>query len=281
MLTLFRNIFAPPRDLILIVAAAWLGLSLAERRATRHNVTPEALNNLLFASLLAFILGGRIFYAAEHLSAFAQSPLNLISINVTLFDFWGGLIAALITAFVYGQRGGLSLLPTLDAFTPFFATLAVGLGLSHLASGAVFGQETTLPWGINLWSAIRHPTQIYEIIASLGTLGLLWSRKADPKPGGDFLLFAALTSASQLFIAGFRGDTTLIFGGLRAEQIAAWVALALSLVGMEFLKRPAMIEREESPPVLATSPKQLTNRPMAQKKRAQAGKAKTAKSRKE
>src|SRR5581483_5745717 len=166
MLTLFRNIFAAPRDLILILAAAWLGLTLSEKRAARHGVDSNELNNLLFAALLAYIIGGRLFYAAEHLNAFVKSPLSLVSINITLFDMWGALAAAIITGFVYCQRRRLSPLPALDALTPFFATLAIGIGFSHLATGAAFGQETTLPWGINLWSATRHPTQIYEIIAS-------------------------------------------------------------------------------------------------------------------
>jgi len=236
MLTLFRNLLAPPRDLILIVVAAWLGLSLAETRAARYNVNAEALNNLIFASLLAYILGGRVFYAAEHLSAFTQSPLSLISLNITLFDSWGALVAAVITGLAYAQRKKLSLLSTLDALTLFFAALAVGLGFSHLASGAAFGRETSLPWAINLWGAMRHPAQIYEIIASLLTLGLLWFRKANSKPGSDFLLFVALTAASRLIIEAFRGDSTLVFWGLRAAQLAAWIIFAIALFTLELLK---------------------------------------------
>ena len=243
MLALFRNLFAPPRDLILIVAAAWFGLSLAEKRTARYNVNAEALNNLIFAGLLAYIIGGRLLYAAEHISAFAQSPLSLISLNITLFDSWGALAAAIITGLVYAQRKGLSLWSALDALTLFFASLAVGIGFSHLASGAAFGQETNLPWAIDLWGAMRHPTQIYEIIASLLTLGLLWFRKADSKPGSDFLLFAALTSVSRLVIEGFRGDSTLILGGFRSAQIIAWLVLAVSLVALELLK-PRVVPKE-------------------------------------
>lgn len=251
MLALFRNLFAPPRDLILIVAAAWLGLSLAEKRAARYNVNAEALNNLIFASLLAYILGGRLFFAAEHLSAFTQSPLSLVSLNITLFDSWGALAAAIITGLIYGQRKRLSLWSALDALTLFFAALAVGIGFSHLASGTAFGQETSLPWAINLWGATRHPTQIYEIAASLLTLSLLWSRKTDSKPGSDFLLFLALTAVSRLVIESFRGDSALIFGNLRAAQLAAWIILALALAALEFLKPKIspiiLIEKEDAP----------------------------------
>lgn len=236
MVTLIRSWFAPPRDLILLVIAAWLGATLPEKRSARHGLSPQAVNDLIFVGLLAYILGGRLFFAVEHLSAFIQSPLGLISLNIASFDNVGALAAALIAGLAYGWRKQLTLWRTLDALTLFFAALAVGLGFQHLASGAAFGQETNLPWAIELWGTTRHPTQVYEILASLLTLGLLWYRKADSKPGSNFLTFAALTSASRLVIESFRGDSTLVFGGLRLAQIAAWLVLAASLVGLEIPK---------------------------------------------
>lgn len=282
MLTFFRNIFAPPRDLILVVAAAWLGLTLSEKRASRHNVSVETLNNLVFAALLVYLIGGRLFYAVEHIPAFVQSPVSLISLNITLFDYWGALIAAVITGFVYGQRKSLSFWTTLDALTLFFASLAFGLSLSHLASGAAFGQETNLPWGINLWGAARHPTQIYEIIASVLTLGLLWFLKSGSKPGSDFLLFVALTSASRLIIEAFRGDSTLVFGGLRAAQILAWIALAVSLISLEFLRpraTPSAVSAEELLPGKDPKPVKRNKRPQMTAAKSKTSQRKTRRSR--
>lgn len=242
MIAFFRNLFAPPRDLLLILAAAWLGAALSEKRSERHGVSTKALNDLLFIGLLAYILGGRLFFAAEHPAAFIQSPLSLISLNIALFDGWGAFAAAVLAGFAYGQRQQLPLWPTLDALTPFFASLAVGLGFLHLASGSAFGRETNLPWGIDLWGAKRHPTQVYEILASLLTLGLLWFRKADAKSGSNFLIFVALSALSHLAIEAFRGDSMLVLGGLRAGQIMAWLVLLISLIAMEFLK-PKEVER--------------------------------------
>lgn len=230
MLTLFRNLFSPPRDLILIVVAIWAGLYLAEKRSARYGLNNDDLNNIVFFSLIGFLLGGRILFALENLSAFAQSPQSLISLNLDLFDSFGGLAAAIIVALVYGQRRKLSLWPTLDALTPVLAVFAVGLGLAHLASGSAFGKETTLPWGMELWGAVRHPSQIYETLASFLILGLLWFQKAENCPGVQFLSFVALTSSAHLFLEAFRGDSTLVFGGLRLAQIIAWVVLAISLL---------------------------------------------------
>jgi phosphatidylglycerol---prolipoprotein diacylglyceryl transferase len=236
-LSTFQNIFAPPRDLILIIVAAWIGLTLSERRASRHHVNLDSLSNLLLVSLVGFVIGGRVLYALENLSIFAQSPASILSLNTALFDQWGGLIVAAITAFIYGQRTHLPLWQSLDALTPLFAIVAIGIAFSHLASGTAFGKATNVPWAIDQWGALRHPTQVYEIVASLLTLVLIVIQKSTVKPGYEFLLFVALTSASRLVIEGFRGDSTLIFGGIRAAQIAAWLILLAALVGIDYQRR--------------------------------------------
>jgi phosphatidylglycerol:prolipoprotein diacylglycerol transferase len=229
-----------------MVAALWIGLALAEKRSERHGVSKEVLNNIVFYSLFGYILGGRVLYALSNLSAFMKSPLSLFSLNLDLFDPLAALGTALIVGLIYGSRKKLPFWRTLDALTPLFAFLAIGLGLSHLAAGTAFGSPTDLPWGINLWNALRHPTQVYELIASLLIFGWVWLGKADPHPGLLFLTFAALTAGARLFLEAFRGDSTLIFGGLRLAQMVAWVALAAALFVRESIRRLATAESSES-----------------------------------
>ena len=226
MIETFRSLLAPPRHFLLLVAALWIGLTLAEKRTERHGVTKEQLNNLTFNSLIAYVLGGRLSFALSNLSAFSQSPLSILSPNPDLFDPIGGLVAAILVGLIYGQRQKLQLWNSLDALTPIFAMLAVGLHLAHLAAGTAFGSPTTVPWGIDLWNATRHPTQIYELLASLLIFSLLWFRKTDSPPGLLFLTFAALTAGARLFLEAFRGDSTLVFGEFRLAQVVAWVVLA-------------------------------------------------------
>jgi phosphatidylglycerol---prolipoprotein diacylglyceryl transferase len=233
MLTLFRDLFSPPRHMILWVIAAWIGLSLTERRAERHGITRDQINNLTFLSLTAFIIGGRVSYVLQNISAFIKSPLSIISINPDIFDLLGAVTVAVIIAVIYSQRQKISMWDCLDALTPFFAILAIGIGLSHLAAGTAFGKETNLPWGIFLWNANRHPTQIYETLAALATFCLLWFKKQEPRAGILFLSFCALTAGSQLFIQGFRGDSIYIFNGIRQAQITAWICLAIIFILLE------------------------------------------------
>ncbi len=237
MITLFRSLFAPPRHLVLLLAALWLGLYLSEKRVEQHGISKNSLNNIVFYSILGYIIGGRLLFALTNLSAFTESPLSIFSINIDLFDPIGALVTAILVGFVYGQRQKLPLWSTLDSLTPLFAMLTIGLSLSHLAAGTAFGSPTTLPWGIHLWNATRHPSQIYELITSLLVFGLIWFRKADSPAGSDFLLFVALTAGAHLFLEAFRGDSTLIFGGIRRTQVIAWIVLAFAFFTSEVIRR--------------------------------------------
>lgn len=237
MITLFRSIFAPPRHLILVLAALWIGLVLAEKRSARYTLSKDALNNIVYYGLFGYVLGGRLLYVLSNWSIFIKSPLSIFSLNLDLFDPASALVVASLVGLIYGSRQKLSLWLTLDALTPLFASLAVGVALSHLAAGTAFGSPTDLPWGIELWNATRHPSQIYELIASVLIFGVIWFLRTDFPPGTTFLTFSALTAGSRLFLEAFRGDSTLIFGGLRLAQILAWAALAAAFVLSEWLRR--------------------------------------------
>jgi phosphatidylglycerol:prolipoprotein diacylglycerol transferase len=160
-------------------------------------------------------------------------------LNAGLSDPFAGFAVGLIAMLVYGQRAKLSFWNTLDVLTPLLAVMTVGFAVSHIASGEAFGAETNLPWGINLWGANRHPTQFYELIAALAILALLgaWSKIPNVTAGILFLAFVALTAGSRLFLEAFRGDSLVIFGGLRSAQMIAWLVLAAALIGLDVMKR--------------------------------------------
>jgi phosphatidylglycerol:prolipoprotein diacylglycerol transferase len=237
MLEIYRTLFSPPRHLILLLVAAWLGSLLSEKRALRHRLSKDALSNLVFYGLVAFILGGRVFYAVAHFPAFIASPVSLFSLNTDLFDPLGAALSALLAGWTYARRRKLPPWNTLDGLVPFFALLAIGLGLSHLASGAAFGQPTGVPWGINLWNAHRHPSQVYETLAAFVVYSLIWFRRQPSRPGLLFLSFVSMAAASRLFLEAYRGDSSLLFGGFRLAQGIALLVLAGSFILIELRLR--------------------------------------------
>jgi phosphatidylglycerol:prolipoprotein diacylglycerol transferase len=226
---------ALPTPGLAIIAGIWIGLIVSERYAPRFEVDPNQLYNLVFIALIAGIVGARLAYAVRFPAAFAASPLSLLSRDLNLLDPWGGMAVGGLAALVYGQRKGMDFWSTMDALTPGLAVLGVAWGLANLASGNAYGTPTNLPWGIELWGAQRHPTQIYQtLFAALILILILPStRLIGTQPsGGRFLIFVALSAGARLFLESFRGDSVLILGGIRLAQVLAWLILAGSLWGL-------------------------------------------------
>jgi prolipoprotein diacylglyceryltransferase len=215
---------------LLLLIGAYLGLSLAERRLPKGGPNSDQLYNLVFLSLVSGVAAARLAFAIQNFAIFRAAPLSLFSLDAGLLDPFAGIAAALIVSLAYGQRKKLALWPTLDAFTPMLAVLAVFAGLAHIASGAAFGAPTSLPWGVELWGARRHPTQIYEVVAAAGILAWLWRRfgKATP-PGRLFLLFVTTSAGARLVLEAWRGDSALLPGNLRLAQVIAWGVMAAGL----------------------------------------------------
>ena len=223
-----------------IIIGIWLGLSLAERFT--KSIKPNVLYNLVLISLLSGVVGARLGYVLEFPAAFSDNPLNIASLNLDLFNLYAGLGVGLVVAIIYGQKKQLPFWSTLDALTPLFAKFLIAFSASNLASGNAYGSQTELPWGIDLWGAYRHPTQVYDIILSSVILVIMIAlllKKQKYPDGMIFLVFLACTASARIFTEAFRGDSTLIFNGIRSAQFIAWLILAISLwaLGKRLLER--------------------------------------------
>lgn len=226
---------AIPVPAFTLLLGGWLSLTLSERQAVRRGVNPGKLWNLALTAIIAGVVAGRLGFFLSNPRLFSGNMLDLFSRDPSLFDPFLGFFGAAIGALIYAQRNSMKVLPTLDALTPGMAVMMVALGLAHLASGDAFGSETNLPWAISLWGANRHPTQVYEIAAGAIILLLFWpGRKwVESLPSGvPFFVLLAIASGSRLFLEAFRGDSTVVFGGIRVAQIIAWLLLATGIVGI-------------------------------------------------
>lgn len=230
---------------LFLLLGIWVGLTLAGKRAAALGLKSDSLDNLAMAALAAFVIGGRLIFVLTNLALFRDKPLDVFSLNLDLFHPMGGVLAGLLAGFAYGWNKALPFWSTLDALTPFFATMMLALGLSHFASGAAFGRETSLPWGVEWNGAARHPSQGYESAAALFLLILVLNRKPSVPAGTSFLGFAAWSAGARLFLEAFRGDSTLVFGSLRLDQVTAWMILALAWLILEARRKSNPVEASE------------------------------------
>jgi phosphatidylglycerol---prolipoprotein diacylglyceryl transferase len=224
---------AIPLPAVLLLLAVWFGMGQAEKLAPRYKTDSSLLINLVMIGLVVGVLGARLAYAARFPGAFSGALLSIFTLRPVMLDISGGLFAGALAALIYGQRKKMPLWTTLDAITPALAIFSVGWGFSQLASGDGYGSITQMPWGIELWGAVRHPTQIYAILAAILIAVVIWPRTMKDEhlneSGVTFLTFVGLSAAASILIETFRGDSALLLGSLRTVQAVAWLILAASL----------------------------------------------------
>lgn len=215
---------------LILLMGIWLSLTFAEKQA-KHSAIPSAqLDNLVLVGLLSGIIGARLAFLVEHYSAFISAPLSAFSLTTTMLNMPAGLLIAILAMLIYGQRKKIPMDAALDGLTPFLMGMLFFIALANLASGEGYGAPTNMPWGIDLWGAIRHPSQIYDLISALLILLLiLRARTSRDVPGLTFYRFLALASASRLFLEAYRGDSVMLTGSLRSAQVIAWLLLGLAL----------------------------------------------------
>ncbi len=217
---------------LLWLVGLWLGLEAASRQAARLRLSGEQLTNMVLWALGGGVVAARLGYALHYPQAFLQAPLSLFSLNPQTLEPTIGGLAALLVAVAYGQRHRLPLRPTLDALAPGILVLAFFGALANASSGDAYGQPTTLPWGIELWGARRHPTQFYDALLTAALLLWLWRATRQPRGDGTgFLQAVGGLAAVRLFTEAFRGDSLTLGGGVRVAQVAA-AAVLLAVVAL-------------------------------------------------
>ena len=221
---------------LILLIGIWFALDLADRQAPLFGQNGNRIFSLLIFILVGGLVGARLVFAAGNMQIFSDNPLSLFSFSSTLMSLPGGIIFAAAAGLAYGQRSKLPFWPTLDALSMAFAVLLIASSLANFASGDAYGSVTTLPWAINLWGALRHPTQFYETLAALTTAIAIWPRPSGrlagwfhTAPGLRFWTWVGLSAFSRLFLETFRANSPLLLGQFREIQLIAWLILALSL----------------------------------------------------
>ena len=142
--------FSLPTYGLLVVAGLLVGLLIAGRLGRRVGINPDHVTNLGVYLALSAIVGAKLFmiltdwgYYLEHRSRiFSFATLRAGGV------FYGGLLAALATAFWFSRKYGLRPLQTADVFAP---AVAIGHSIGRLgcfAAGCCWGKPSSVPWAM-------------------------------------------------------------------------------------------------------------------------------------
>ncbi|MFI3171496.1 MAG: prolipoprotein diacylglyceryl transferase [Eubacteriales bacterium] len=241
-----------------ILAGVWIATSEAKR--TGQN--PDHYYDMAMYGVVSSIIGARLYYVAFSWESYKDDLLSIFNIRQGGLAIYGGVIAAVITVFIFAKIKKLSPLQILDT---------VGLGLiigqaigrwGNFFNREAFGEYTDSLFAMRLpLDAVRsgdvtqlmldnieyidevafiqvHPTFFYESIWNLGVLILLlFYRKHKKFQGELFLLYLAGYGAGRFWIEGLRTDQLQLANGIAVSQMLAGMLMVCATVAIIVIRK--------------------------------------------
>ena len=231
------------------------GVLMAVKEAKRTKQNPETYYDLALYAVIFSIIGARLYYVAFSWDLYKDDLLSILNLRGGGLAIYGGVIAAMITVFVFSRRRKIS-------FGLLVDTAGLGLILGQIIGrwGNFFNREAFGEYTNNLFAmqlpidAVRasditekmrehievingiefiqvHPTFLYESVWNIGVLIilLLW-RKHKKFNGEIFLMYLFGYGVGRFWIEGLRTDQLQFFHGVAVSQVLAAVLVVVSAV---------------------------------------------------
>ncbi len=233
-----------------------VGILIAALEAKRTKQNPEDYYDLAIYAVIFAIIGARIYYVIFSWDMYKDHLLSIFNIRQGGLAIYGGVIAAVITVFVFANKKHLSAPLLLDTAVlglvagqmigrwgnffnrEAFGEYTDGLLAMRLPVDAVRGSDITelmrkhmeTEEGVSYIQA--HPTFLYESLWCLLILILLLLYRKHKKFNGEiFLIYLAGYGFGRFWIERLRTDQLLLPGiGLPVSQLLAGVLVAASVL---------------------------------------------------
>jgi phosphatidylglycerol:prolipoprotein diacylglycerol transferase len=225
---------------VLVALGFLVGLWITVKLARKGGLDPEKITNLAVYVALAGLLGAKLLMIAfdwPDIQIFSLATLQAAGV------FQGGLILALIVAFIYIRHSKLPVLAVCDVFAP---GIAIGHAIGRLgcfAAGCCWGKECHLPWAVTFKNPEAyaltgvpldvplHPAQLYESATEALLFAFLYRRYSHAHPPGQIIgLYLLISSIVRFFIEFARFHEQALPFGLPLS-ITQWIAIGLAIVG--------------------------------------------------
>lgn len=222
---------------ILIAMGIFLGTTLGAKEAKRYGLTEDDFTSMMLWAIPMAIVGARLYYVIFSWQTYAQNPMQIFNIRGGGLAIHGGIIAGIVTAYVFAKKKKLPFLTLVDSAMP---GLALGQAIGrwgNFFNQEAYGGPTDLPWGMWINGTTVHPTFLYESMGTLLLCGfLLWyGRTKRKKPGEVLFCYMIGYGALRFFIEGLRTDS-LYFMGLRVAQLVSLAAVIAGIIGFVIWK---------------------------------------------
>ncbi len=229
---------------------------LLVREFQRKGMPPEKAGTITLIALVAGVVGSKLFSVFENWDRFLADPTGEL-FSAGGLTFYGGLILATLSIYLYIRNQKLKFLDVADAAAPSLI-LAYGIGRigCQLAGDGDYGIPTDLPWAMTypegtvptlaasneqlvaLWHQIFpnqevpvdipvHPTPVYETLAALAIFAGLWILRKRPMAAGVlFSIYLFLAGLERLLVEFIRINPE--YGSFSQAQ---WISIGMMILG--------------------------------------------------
>ncbi|UEJ83283.1 prolipoprotein diacylglyceryl transferase [Brachybacterium halotolerans subsp. kimchii] len=237
-----------------ILAGIGVALWWATKRWESRGGKGEDMFDIVFAAVVAGIIGARIWHVLSSPAPYFGADGNLLDVLKIWqggLAIYGAVAGGAVAVWFMARRKGISFVALADTIAP---TLMVAQAIGRLGNWfnqELYGPPTTLPWGLDI-SCVQnggtipgcmpgtyHPTFLYELLWNLiGVVVLLAIAKRLQLGGGRvFWLYAAIYSAGRAWIDAMRTEPVAMIGPLRIHTVLALVVLVIAIVVLVVLTR--------------------------------------------
>ena len=237
---------------ILITIGMILAVLCALRLSKFEKIKSDDIIDLAFTVIICGIIGARAYYVIFSWDNYRYlvTDKNLIgNILGTLYNciaiwngglaIYGGILAGLLSAYVFSKKKRIHFLKLFDILAPCVLIGQIIGRWGNFINIEAYGAETTLPWRMGIlwgsdgmWLAEKyvHPTFLYESLWNLIGLVIILSIYKKKKTDGQmFASYLVWYGFGRMMIEGLRTDS-LMLGSIRVSQLVGALSLLLGIV---------------------------------------------------
>ncbi|MGH7609191.1 MAG: prolipoprotein diacylglyceryl transferase [Candidatus Dormibacteria bacterium] len=225
--------------------AILVGLQVALPYAERHGIPRARLGFIAFWTILAGLVGGRLFYDLQSGAAYYFThPAQILAVWQGGMAFFGAIILGGLTLLLLAWRERVSFWVLLDAAV-LFAAIGQPIGrIGNIINGDILGYPSKLPWATAYTNphtfaprldVAYQPVAAYEALVILLVLGLLiWMRRRGVPDGWIAIAYIALYPITQFGLFFLRNPVNVPYIALGLKQ-AQLTSIGVFLLGVPLL----------------------------------------------
>lgn len=246
------------------------GLLVAQADAKRRGQDPEIYMDFMLYGVIFAIIGARLYYVIFQWEYYQNHLGEIFNLRKGGLAIYGGIIAAVITLYVFTKKNKISFLSMADSACLGLITGQIIGRWGNFVNCEAFGGYTDSLLAMRIKRSIVnsnmisrelldnlivengieyiqvHPTFLYESLWNLGVLMfMLWYRHRKKFDGEMLLIYFIGYGIGRTWIEGLRTDSLLVPGtGLAVSQLLSVALAAVSLLLLMYLRKRNAEERK-------------------------------------